>query len=252
MEEVDIKLHEMPIGKVRLDPTEVRGEGGEYNPRLVIPIKIELGPQPQGHQIAIIRLSASLHLGENPDPDNQFASKVDYNLIYNISMCSRPVGVSPYSKNLHFNLTHAQLKALEGIRHEQGKILYLYLEPVIVWNMHTGNTTEVVDGEVVSTQKEGGWSQHVGAFSYLALFWFPKIEKLRLDLAVMNWAEKIFPGVGYDYFRLIEVKLPVSDVLVPMDAVEHFKEAKKDYDKGAHPDSIMKCRVPRSNTWPYH
>ncbi len=79
-------------------------------------------------------------------------------------------------------------------------------------------------------------------FTELVFFWLPTIGTLRLDLAAMDWAEKIFPSVGYDYFRLIEVKLPTSDVLAPDGAIEHFKEAKQDYDKGRYPECIVKCR----------
>jgi len=89
---------------------------------------------------------------------------------------------------------------------------------------------------------EGEWDVNVGMFSYLALFWLPAIETLRLDLAAMNWAEKVFPGLGYDNLRLVEVKLPVSDVLVPREAIEYFKEAKQDYDRRTYGECLRKCR----------
>jgi len=242
MEEAIIRLGTSTgIGKVRLDPAEIRGEGSEYDPRLVIPIKIELHQQPREHQIVIVRLSASLHLDQSASPSNQFASKASYDLIYKMPIRSL-IGISESSLELRFSLTHAQLKALENMRHQPGKNLYLRLDPVIVWNTHTGNTAEHINGEVISTMGEGEWDVNVGMFSYLALFWLTSIETLRLELASMSWAEKIYPGIGYDNLRLIEVKLPVSDVLVPREAVEHFKEAKQDYDRGFYPECIRKCR----------
>jgi len=42
-----------------------------------------------------------------------------------------PIGAPTGRLDLHFNLTHAQLKALENMRQEPGKYLYLRLEPVI-------------------------------------------------------------------------------------------------------------------------
>lgn len=241
MEESAIKLSQIGIGTVRLDLTAIRGEGGEYDPRLVIPIKVELHQQPLEHQIILVRLSASLHLDQNPDQRNQFASKVSYDRIYNMPIRSQVSGPTNGDLELHFNLTHAQLKVLENMRHQPGKNLYLCLEPVIVWNKHTGNTDNRMYGGV-STLGEAGWDVRVGMFSDFAFFWLPTIGTLRLDLAAMDWAEKIFPGVGYDYFQLIEVKLPVSDVLVPQEAIEYFKEAKQDYDRGAHSECLMKCR----------
>ncbi len=240
MEEGAIRLSQIGIGKVQLDPTIIRGEGGEHDPRLVIPIKVELHQQPLEHQLLLVRLSASLHLDQNPDQRNQFASKVSYDHIFNMPMRTVPGAPSDSGVELHFNLTHAQLKALENMRHQPGKNLYLRLEPVVAWNKHTGNSQGVFGG--VSTLGEGGWDVNVGMFSDLAFFWLPTIGTLRLELAAMNWAEKIFPGVGYDSFRLVEVKLPVSDILVPQEAVEHFKEALQDYDRGAHAECLRKCR----------
>ncbi len=242
MEEGAIRLgSSIGIGKVQLDPAEIKGAGDEHDPRLVIPIKIELHQQPREHQIILVRLSASLHLDQAPSQSNQFASKVGYDLIFNLPIRSVPGGSSDTPLELHFNLTHAQLKALENMRHQPGKNLYLRLDPVIVWNKHTGNDLDPRPGGV-STLGEYGWDVNVGMFSDFAFFWLPTIDTLRLDLSAMDWAKKIFPGMGYDNFRLIEVKLPVSDVLVPIEAVDYFKKAKEDYDRGAHVECLEKCR----------
>ena len=88
MEEVDIRVSNMGVGKVRLDPAEIRGEGGEHDPRLVIPIKVELYQQSPEHQIAILRLSAPLHLDQYPNHSNQFASTISYDTIYNMPLRS--------------------------------------------------------------------------------------------------------------------------------------------------------------------
>ena len=243
MEEAAIRLGSgIGIGKIRLDPTEIKGEGDEYDPRLVIPIKIELNQQPLEHTIVIVRLSASLHLNQSPAQSNQFGARASYDLIYNMPIRSVPNGVSDTPLELRFNLTHAQLKALENMRHQPGENLYLCLDPIIAWAKHTGNSDDRMFGGI-STLGDGKWDIRVGLFSDFAFFWLPKIDTLRLDLSAMDWAKKIFPGLGYDYYRLVEVKLPVSDVLVPKEAVEHFKEAKQDYDKGMYPECIMKCRL---------
>jgi hypothetical protein len=140
MEETDIRVSNMGVGKVRLDPADIRGEGGEHDPRLVVPIKIELHQQVLEHQIAIIHLSASLHLDQYPSENNQFALKISYDTLYNMPLRSVKNGPSNCGLDLCFSLTHAQLKVLENMRHESGKNLYLRLDPVIVWNKHTGNS----------------------------------------------------------------------------------------------------------------
>src|SRR5262249_15253944 len=155
MEEAAITLaSSIGIGKVRLDATEIRGVGDEYDPRLVIPVKIELDHQPIEHQIILVRLSASLHLDQYPDQNNQFTVKVSYDFIYNMPMRSVPGGVSVTPFDLHFPLTHAQLKALENMRHQAGKNIYLHLDPIIAWNTHTGNTFHNRNGETTSTLEE--------------------------------------------------------------------------------------------------
>jgi hypothetical protein len=242
MEEAAIRLgSDIGIGKVRLDPAEIRGEGDEYDPRLVIPIKLELDRQPLEHTIIIVRLSTSLHLIQYPAQSNQFGAKVSYDLIYNMPVRSVPGGVSETPLELRFNLLPTQLKALENMRHQSGKNLYLHLDPIIAWNKHTGNSDNRMFGGI-STLGEGEWDVRVGLFSDFVFFWLPKIETLRLELAAMDWAGKIFPGIGYDYYRLVEVKLPVSDVLFAKEAVEHFKEAKQDYDRGSYNECLRKCR----------
>lgn len=238
-----ITISTMTVGKVRLDPTAIRGEGNEYDPRLVIPIKIELYQQPSEHQIAIIRLSASLHFSEAVGQNNQFTSTIHYDTTYNMPIRSVNYGTSESTPELHFNLTHAQLKALENMRHEPGKTLYLRIQPLIVQNEYDEKPTynrNATTGQAVSIVDD--WSRLTGISSRIAVFWISAIGMLRLNLAEMKWAEQIFPGMGYDNFRLIEVKLPVSDVVVPGEAVDYFKEAKMAYDRGDHTGCLEKCR----------
>ncbi len=156
MEEGTIRLSSIGIGTVQLDPAEIRGEGGEYDPRLIIPIGIELHQQPRERQIVIVRLSASLHLDQATGQSNQFASKVSYELTNDMSIASTYGAPNKRRLDLCFNLTHAQLKALENRRHEPGKDLFLRLEPVIAWNKHTGNADNRPYGGG-STLQEGGW-----------------------------------------------------------------------------------------------
>lgn len=238
--EATIDISHALVGRVRLDPTAIRGEGGDHDPRLVIPIKIELYQQPSEHRIVIVRLSASLHLSESGGQNNQFVSKISDDTIYNMPIRSLDGTINECNRELHFNLTHAQVKALENMRHEPGKNLYLHLEPVIAWNKFTGNCIDSRNGE--TTLGSGGWTANVGMWSELAIFWLPSAGMLRLNLAEMKWAEQIFPGMGYDNFRLVEVKLPKSSILVPVEAVDYFKAAMQDYDRGAHIECLEKCR----------
>jgi hypothetical protein len=94
------------------------------------------------------------------------------------------LGPSSGSLDLCFSLTHAQLKALENMRHLEGKNFYLRLDPIIVWNKHTGNSQGIAGS--VSTLGEDGWDVNAGLFSEVAFFWLPSVGTLRLDVAAMD------------------------------------------------------------------
>src|SRR5947209_6334644 len=85
MSEANITLSsQLTVGKVILNPREITGVGGWYNPCLHMPIRVQLYPTKKEEQIALIRLTASLHLTEYQDITNQFGAKVSYDLIYNM------------------------------------------------------------------------------------------------------------------------------------------------------------------------
>ncbi len=159
----------------------------------------------------ITRLTASLHLTEAIGQANQFAARISYDLILNMRIRSLAEVVSDDGLELAFNLTHEQIKYLEELRHQPGKRLYLHLEPIIVWNKHTGNEVRFHQGQQVNHPGDGGWSRNVGLFSEFAYFWQPTIGTMQLDLAALRWAEHIFPGLGYDRFRLLEIALPSAE-----------------------------------------
>jgi hypothetical protein len=222
----------LTIGKVIVNPKEIRGVGGWHNPYLHIPIKTQLYPREKGEQIALIRLTASLHLTENQDITNQFGTKISYDFINNLpNRSSTSTTPSEGGAQLLFSLTHEQIKQLEDLRHKPNSNLYLYLEPVIARMKHT-------DGANLTF---GDYQEGVLQvdFSYL---WVAAIGTLRLETAEMKWAENIFPGIGYDRFRLIEITLPSSSKLVPNNAIELFDKARGDYDTANYNGCVEKCR----------
>ncbi len=125
--------NQYPVGKVILDPREIRGAGDWHNPYLCIPIKIQIYAREEGEFIALIRLTASLHLTEYKGINNQFGAKVSYDLIYNLPNRSL-IGTTPSEGDVQllFSLTHEQIKQLDDLRHKPNSILYLHLEPIIV------------------------------------------------------------------------------------------------------------------------
>lgn len=234
MSEADITLgSNITVGKVILDPTEIKGVGGWHNPYLHIPIKIQLYASQKEECIAIIRLTASLQLTELQDITKQFGARVSYDLIYNLPNRSLD-GTAPSEggAQLLIGLTHEQIKQLEDLRHEPSSNLYLRLEPIIVRLRQTEEAYIALGNRQVN----------IGLQSDFAYLWLADIRALRIPMSEMKWAKKIYPGIGYDRFRLIEITLPSSSRFVPDGAIEMFEKARRDYDSIDYPGCVENCR----------
>lgn len=60
----DITTTSYRIGHLRIDATRVRGDGGAINPALVLPLSVELEPQPPERRIAVTEVRAELSLAD--------------------------------------------------------------------------------------------------------------------------------------------------------------------------------------------
>ncbi|MFL5627520.1 MAG: hypothetical protein ACJ788_18230, partial [Ktedonobacteraceae bacterium] len=235
MSEANIMLgNQLTVGKVILNPEEIKGVGGWYNPYLHIPIKMQLYTREKEEQIALIRLTASLYLTENQDITKQFGAKVSYDFIYNLPNRSI-IGSAPSEggAQLLFSLTHEQIQQLDELRHKPNSNLYLHLEPIIV------RVRQTVQGSLTLGDQRVG----IGLQSDFTYPWLATIGTLRIETVKMKWAENIFPDIGYDRYRLVEVSLPTSNTLVPEQAIEYFKNAKKSYDEGNNQECLRVCRL---------
>lgn len=221
------------IGKIIVDPETIQGLGDWHNPYLHIPLKIQFYPRPKGEYIALIRLTASLHLAESHDITNQFGAQVSYDFINNLSNRSYS-GTAPSEggARLLFSLTHQQIKQLEDLRSMPKSKLYLYLDPIVARVQFTEDAY-LMQGEYKQDVQQAD-------LSYL---WQAAIGTILIDTAEMKWTENILPNIGYDRYRLVEVGLPSSNTLVPELSVEYFKQAKKSYDEGNNLECLRVCRL---------
>jgi len=224
----------IPVGNVIVDPRAIKGAGSWYNPYLYIPIKIQMYARNDGEHVALIRLTASLHLTEIIDINNQFGDRVSYDLLYNMPNRSTVATIPAESEaKLLFSLTHERIKQLDDIRHTPGSVLFLHLEPIIVRLKQTEQAVLTLGEQRAS----------IGLLSDFVYPWLAGIGTLRIETAEMKWTENIFPGIGYDRYRLVEVSLPTSDILVPQEAIDYFQKAKKYYDEGNNIECLRECRL---------
>src|SRR6266700_8140195 len=100
----------IPVGNVIVDPSKIKGVGSWYNPYLCILIKIQMYGRKDGEHVALIRLTASMHLKETIDINNQFGDKVSYDFIFNMAYRST-VATKPAEGDVQllFSLTHVHV-----------------------------------------------------------------------------------------------------------------------------------------------
>jgi hypothetical protein len=220
----------LSVGEVNLDPSQIRGEGGWLDPRLVIPVQVVLLQRPVEQQLALVRVTGSLFRNDPASPANRLGPTVSLDLIEHMPCCTASDGPITSGFELRFHLTHEQVKLLEDARHAASGgrlVLFLGLEGIIAWCRNTDH------------RKEGRLS-NAGYFSELLPFWDTFIGPLRAEIEPSTWVDKVLPGLGYDHIRLVEVDLSqMPDVGI---LVAQFDEARREYDAGRYKACIAACR----------
>jgi hypothetical protein len=230
----DIRLQNVGVGRVRADSAQLRGEGGSHDPRLVLPVDVELDPRPEAQQLALVELTASIHLGSPPFPSNQIGSACHQNLLKGMHLRTISGGPTSHRTELRFGLTQTQIKYLEDARHNtrQGVFtLSLGLEGSVVWLRHTYDDCAM---------RDAGWPGSVGLTSEILPFWYPDIGELRLKVEQSSWVRDVLPGLGYNRVRLIEIDL----TQMPEQGItaQRFDKAIRQFDEGRYADCVATCR----------
>lgn len=99
-----------------MDPATICGEGGAHDVRLVVPVSLEMFAQPPEEQLALTRLSGSLHTDQTALPHSRVALADSRDLIYNMPVRSVPQGSIPHTVELRFPLSMSVIEKLEGQR----------------------------------------------------------------------------------------------------------------------------------------
>ena len=183
----DIQLSNIFIGKVRIDSSQIRGEGGWLDPHLIIPIEIELYQRPENQQLVLMEVSCALKLDGNPGTANQIGSSVHLNLIRNLNYRTFPNAPTANTIQLSFNLTQEQVKKLEDARedsHQDPFTLYLELNGVIAWLAGTGNSVDTHQSKATTLRGEN-LPLVFGMYSELIPFWNTSIGVSRV--AIVKW-----------------------------------------------------------------
>lgn len=197
-----IKVSTHGIGTVALDPTTIKTEGGAPAPRLTIPLVIAMYPRPVEEQLAIMRLSAALHLrGDMSAPFVETRMEEDFS-------CRSLNYVYEHHVNVSFSLTPQKAAHLDRCYHEgdaSHPMFTLALSGPVVWLYQTGNT---YDAEGRRSPVDSPWPNSMGLWSQIAWFWESRWDSLGFSIPVETWTTQVLPGWGLDRYRLLELRFP--------------------------------------------
>jgi hypothetical protein len=216
MHRADIRLINYRIGELRLDPMQIRGEGGPLMSALVLPMELDLH-KPDEKMLVVERLEATLWTQPAAGPRERigFPGVVD------------PAGrgdTRPLHSLARGSSHHLELRVEllgEGVRHAQRSAhgplpLTLYCEA----RVGVGETS--VADELPTLGNREVWT--------LRRFWASTIDELQIQLPREHWAEHVAPGLGHDRLRLLAVQMPVPGGRLGGELIAMFDTASRAYD----------------------
>ena len=220
-------------GSISVNGGTVRGEGGPLRPRLVVPLKFEMNPQPKGAMIAVISLTASLVASPNTSPTQVLCQPATRQLISRFPAASQTYTFD-YTEEVQFFLSEAEVEDIETLRHARNTdvfTLHLDLDVVVAAiRSHNGTGTE-----------QAPWNPQFGTFAEVFPFWTTQVESVQIDIEQSSWVNNVLPGLGYDQLRLVELKFP-PPLPDHKNAARQFDKAKRALDERRYGDCVDKCR----------
>jgi hypothetical protein len=243
--EGDIKVgSSRTVGRIRIDAGMLRAEAGPLEPRLVVPVSIEMQPRPADQMIALTSLTGYLHLGDSHNPATQIGHPTTVDLLRGIPVRSVPGGSSPYGVDLRFQLSLAAVHRLEAARHasaEDAFSLTVRFEGPLVWLHNTYGEARISPRGPAAAEGADPFQGQFGLHSELSHFWTTDIDRLQVRIDPSVWIDKVLPGFGIENVRLVEVVFPpgLPDI---GNAAKIFDDAQRAYRARRYEECIGKCR----------
>lgn len=205
MSEVTLHIHGSSDSKIRVDPTEVRAEGGALYPRLIIPAKLNLSPlnygQIQEQSFVVLCAQSSLFLKGNSKLAD---SLTNFNHPYTVS---RPNTNVIYSQE--FPLDVYRVRAIEENR--------------------TGNITLNLNFNcLVILNEQKILKDFTNSFA-----------QLEFEIPQSHWVEKILPSLGFGDYFIVEIPKGQKSI---QDAWNYLEEAEKSFDTWNIKGVFASCR----------
>lgn len=226
------------VGNVSIDGGAVRAEGGPIRPQLIVPLTIEMNPQPDDAMLAVVWLFARLGFDQYASPHQIVCHPISHQLVTGFHAHSLSSGTTEHRAELRFFLTPAEVEDVE--RHRQGNNadvfqLFLGLDPVVA-GMKSYNSFG--PGE---TPELTPWPLHFGMFSHVLPFWTSQVSPVWVNIEQSTWVRNVLPGLGYDRLRLLELTFP-PPLPDHSNAAAQFDKARRALDERRYGDCIQECR----------
>jgi hypothetical protein len=224
------------IGRLRIEPTQVRGDGGLMNPTLVLPLSIELEPQAAEHRLAVTEVRAALTLttGSASGGSRLGEPARARGLGTNSGVWATiPGSTTSDAVDLRFSLTSPQAHLLETAASQGERFINLLVrfEVEAAW---LRAEPQVGDGRAISAALE--------------LLPLARVQAAEITVAVprSEWAEGILPALGCDAMRLVAIRLPRRGGPIADDLVAWFDQARAKFDAGDYRGAIERARDMRN------
>ncbi|GFP24771.1 hypothetical protein HKBW3S25_00208 [Candidatus Hakubella thermalkaliphila] len=223
MPEETLRVSGYRDNKVRVEVTEIRGEGGPVYPQIAVPLEFVLSAaEERSGEIMFydfLQVSGSLFL-QNPavkigDSKSEFSP-------YRVLSSNQS-----YTYRLEIPLTQYRIERIEEARRGDIQLRLDIDTSVALYNKPLRLTIQI--GEPISEGFVTGF----------------KRARCSLNFAIpqSHWIDKVLPGLGYGKTRIIEIPLPEKAFpeIFPQ-ALDELSHAQRYFNEGDYDKTVAHCR----------
>lgn len=217
MPETNLTIRSYSGGKIRVESTEIRAEGGPEYPRLVIPIRLDLNPvkgyQETEQRFVILDVQCSLFLQDHPFKiADAIASLYPYKVSY------------PNTSNTYTIEFPMDLYRIGKIEEKRRGNIKLRLDFRFLIGLYK---PFIIQSEEKQDTKD-----------FLTDFESPSAQ-LYLEVPQSHWVEKILPSLGYLEYFLVE--MPKGKKVI-REAWDYLEKAESAFTRWETKAVFVNCR----------
>jgi len=221
MPETSLSIESRGIGTLKIEPIDVRGNGGPEYPIVILPITLRLNPLDHrtGEQhFVILNIQCSLFLQGYPHKIADATSNFDPKVV--------KYSDTQTGHDIEFPLDIYRIEKIEEKRKDDLRIILKFrfrigmLIPLIVNSEGGGKFTE----------------------EFLSEFKTSSVE-FNLEIPQSHWVGKVLPRLGYGKSKIIEI--PITETMFGKEfpkSLKEFELAQEYFNKGDYDKTVAHCR----------